>query len=39
MYESYEETNKIDNIDVKNVFMNIEENNVIGLKVALIIRN
>ena len=32
MYESYEETNKIDNINVKNVFMNIEENNVIGLK-------
>ena len=24
--------NKIDNINVKNVFMNIEENNVIGLK-------
>tara|TARA_B100001093_G_scaffold520370_1_gene615158 strand:- start:1531 stop:6255 length:4725 start_codon:yes stop_codon:yes gene_type:complete len=32
MYESYEETNKIDNVNVKNVFMNIEENNVNGLK-------
>ena len=32
MYEDYEESSKVNNVNVDSVFMNIEDNNVIGLK-------